>query len=337
MTIYMHIPQQRGEVTQKSYEGWIAINGFSFSTERVFQTHLASNFDLQTQEIFLYKPIDKVSPYLFSEAFSGKGIPEVKIDVINSQHHSLTRIILTNVMISEYNAFIIADDTPLEAISLNFTHLEFRYQPENQQTPPLSTKYATGSRASQASLLKRSLATYSDEGFKLFVATVYGEACGQSEVAWQAVASTIINRVNNRYFHVGIKHHTHKATTPEQVIKQPLWYEAYDCLTPNFLLAYDYLNGKTHKAPLHLEKMYALLKPIYYQNKVITNADHYFSPNSQKSGNRKNPKKYKNKTPKWAKDGLESGELEEVLIPFLSSSDDFQFFTTTPFNRRKHG
>ena len=39
-----------------------------------------------------------------------------------------------------------------------------------------------------------------DEEFILFVATVYGEACGQSEAAWKAVASVIMNRVGNKRF-----------------------------------------------------------------------------------------------------------------------------------------
>jgi len=58
-----------------------------------------------------------------------------------------------------------------------------------------------------------------DEAFILFVSTVYGEAAGQSEAAWQAIASVIKNRQNNRRFMYGQKHSKVVPTTVSEVIK----------------------------------------------------------------------------------------------------------------------
>lgn len=48
------------------------------------------------------------------------------------------------------------------------------------------------------------------EEFNLFVATVWGEAASQSEVAWQAVGSVIINRVGNQLW---ARYHFNKSVT----------------------------------------------------------------------------------------------------------------------------
>ena len=42
--------------------------------------------------------------------------------------------------------------------------------------------------------------THSETEFNLFVATIWGEGASQSEVAWQAIASVIMNRVGNRHW-----------------------------------------------------------------------------------------------------------------------------------------
>ncbi|MBI5447326.1 MAG: type VI secretion system tube protein Hcp [Gammaproteobacteria bacterium] len=331
MTIYLHVPNQKGNVTAKGYEGWIEATGLTFSAEReaLASPDNTSNrifSHIQAHEIHLFKDADRTSPFFFSEACTGKAIPEVTIDVVTATNMPLIQYKLENVLVSEYDFFAISDDQPIEALAFNFTHLEIRYFSNEQGLPgPISAKVQTGSKPSHAAQLKRQLTKRSDEGFKLFVATVYGEAAGQSEAAWQAVASSIINRVNSKYFRCGEKGHTLICSSTDEVITQPSWYEAYGSKNKTFRIAWHYLSNQNTSKPPHLDRMITLLKPIYYDNKLTTDADHYYSPNAQKNGHDKNPEKYTSVIPGWVLRGKSRHELVDVNIPRLQVNDDFRF------------
>lgn len=328
MAIYIHIPHQNGNATTKGYQGWTQANGFSFAANRDIQTvagHTGNRISshVLANEIHIFKHVDQLSPFLFGEACTGKAISKIKIEVVSDSGLPLIQYTLDNVIISEYDAFIIADDVPLEAIAFNFTHLEVRYfSHEKNSVTPVSAKMKTGSQPSLNSQIKRSIASRTEDGFKLFVATVYGEACGQSDIAWQAVASTIINRVDNKYFKVA----KHTLPTAEKVITQRCWYEAYYKKRESFTTAYSYLKGESQKKPLKIDSVIATIHPIYFKNLVTTNADHYYSPKTQREGHKKHPEIYLSDIPKWVTDGLKSGELIEINILGLTHKDDFKFY-----------
>lgn len=325
MAIYMHIPHQRGTVKARSYNGWIEAQGFSFGTEREISTVPGNTANriyspTHTTEILIYKITDQTSPFFFSEACTGKSIDQVKIDVVETSGLPFIQYLLDNVIVSEYTIFIIENGVPIEAISLNFTHLEIRYiSYEQGRAIPTSTKAQTGSSPTHVAKLRRHVEKQTDEGFKLFVATVYGKAANQSETAWKAIGSVIINRVQNKRFLHHLHDHYLKCETTSEVIIFT-GFDAYTRKTREFNLAMAFLEGRLQNPPQNLSHMIDALKPIYYTGKVTTNAILYYSPKTQARKHLENPRKYLEK-PKWR-----FSEISEVTIPGLSSNDDFKFF-----------
>ena len=155
-----------------------------------------------------------------------------------------------------------------------------------------------------------------DEEFILFVATVYGEAASQSEVAWRAVASVIMNRVGHPLWK---KNEMNKTVT--SVIK----CTGFDAIhkQKNFIKAFAFLSGEKEALNTFekniMKKMIEDLKPIYYEKQVITTANHYYSPNEQLRQHNLDPDNYP-AVPKFAK------YYKEVKITELKVHDDFKFY-----------
>lgn len=115
------------------------------------------------------------------------------------------------------------------------------------------------------------------EEFEIFVATVCGEAIGQSEGAWKGVAHTIMNRVARKY-------ETWKnCFTPTEVIRQT-GFEAYN--KKIFLAAREYM-----KAPAtasfndrdKLQRLITLVTPIFMrQGDDGAGAVFFYSPKAQR-------------------------------------------------------
>lgn len=314
MTIYLQIPEQKGAVTEQGYRNWINVLGLSFSTDK------ASKSLLQGHEIFIYKQLDHSSPFFFTQACGGQVIPHIKIDITETAHTPYIQYELENVLISEYDSFSISDDTPIESIGFNYTHLTMRSTSyENGIAKSYSFRMDIGSKPSPQVQLKRHITTRSDEGFKLFVATVYGEAANQSEVAWQAIASVIINRVDNKRFKYDKEGQGTRFYSPSEVIMLS-GFDACKEQTPLFKFAFSFMNNEKKPENVKIMHLINTLKPIYYQNKVTTNATMYYSPTAQHWLHEHNPKKYPVK-PKW-----NYPELEEVQVTGLLNTDDFKFF-----------
>lgn len=325
MTIYIRIPQQKGSVTAKNNQDWIEILHFSFSVDREIYTtpgHVCNRIcsDINADEIQIYKTVDKASAYFFSESCTGKAISEIDISIVNAQGMPIIQYKLDNVIISGYELFADEDDTPHETISLNFTDVEVRYSSiEGGVVKPISVKARTGSRASDLVRLHRHIENRSPEGFNLFVATVYGEAAAASEVAWQSIGSVIINRVNNRRFKHGPKHHTVRYCDTDEVIKLT-GFDAFTNKNIPYQGALAYMTRKSTAKPVKIDHLINILKPIYFEHKTTTDAELYFSPNEQKREHELDPKHYPEK-PRW-----NYNEITQVHIHNLAANDDFAFF-----------
>ncbi|MBI5447410.1 MAG: PAAR domain-containing protein [Gammaproteobacteria bacterium] len=119
-----------------------------------------------------------------------------------------------------------------------------------------------------------------EDEFKLFVATVWGEVANQSEAAWQAVGSVIINRVGHPYW-------GRRATSVTKVILNTGFDAAANNQNHEFKKAHTYLFHENSSNILNefekktLARMQSLLIPIYYNKQVTTNAHHYYSPKEQ--------------------------------------------------------
>lgn len=155
--------------------------------------------------------------------------------------------------------------------------------------------------------------TFSNE-FKLFIATVYGEAVGQGVLAWMAVASVIMNRVGKYEW-------KNKCPTITAVIEDHAAFSSYydpkiKSATLKFKLAQNYLNHPTGAPPNNLSEIIQTIYPIFNKvKKSTTTALFYYSPKESAE-------------PKYIKDDLAKGRIVKIEVNGISD-DDFIFYTYT--------
>jgi hypothetical protein len=174
-----------------------------------------------------------------------------------------------------------------------------------------------------------------DDDFKLFVATVYGEA-GSVQSAWEPVADTIMTRAENNKQNVrGVITRQGQFscyTNPDNIDWDNLpqdgnlfWNEHGE-----FLKAWTYLNNKningeatmnTSEKDL-INQMESALRP-YYEGEVKYKINYYYSPAAQIALNKKYPERYKI-LPGFL-DGLENPETYRVLVPNVPENK-FKFY-----------
>lgn len=154
MPTYLYIPKIKGNVTSAQHKDWIEINELDFQLNRHINTMPGQVFDRESSqpsisEISLSKQMDNSSALLFQQACTAKAIPEIKIDLCQTNHtnNAYTQFTLSNVMVSSYhlaNKKTLKEQRPIEIIKLSFDRIEFRYTPynkNNEAQSPLSTGY----------------------------------------------------------------------------------------------------------------------------------------------------------------------------------------------------
>lgn len=142
----------------------------------------------------------------------------------------------------------------------------------------------------------------------IFVATIYGEAAGQSPASWKAIANVIKNRLKQG-------REWKKYKTPLEII-QHTNFDAYTTKNTPYKQAYDYLSGKSKTVPssARIDAVKKAVEPIYFdQEEDTTNgAVLYYSPRAQQA--------LYGHPPKW-----NFSLLEEVKVSG-TEADDFKFF-----------
>ncbi|MBS0351722.1 MAG: hypothetical protein JSR33_11170, partial [Proteobacteria bacterium] len=185
-----------------------------------------------------------------------------------------------------------------------------------------------GCQPSLATHVRRQIQARTPEGFRLFVATIYGEMAGvhrSPELAWKAAGSVIMNRV-----HTGI---WHRYKTTDEIIA----HTGFDAYANPDKINWNHVNlhssfMKHHQqflkawATLHQQKMNShlamnpderklldhmrlTLEDIYYKNKTITTANYYYSPRGMHG-----------KTPSFLI-GIDKPEQYQVKIAGLNEKD----------------
>lgn len=153
--------------------------------------------------------------------------------------------------------------------------------------------------------------------FALFVATVYGEAASQSEGAWKAVGSVIMNRLNNKRFAYGPRGSKQIPITVKEVVETGR-FDAQWRRNEAFRQAEAYFKGEGK--PLKIDELIISMKPIFYGNIVTTDAVMYYSPKTQQYEHKHDPVNYK-ELPDW-----DFNVIEEASVKDLRKKDDFKFY-----------
>jgi hypothetical protein len=151
-----------------------------------------------------------------------------------------------------------------------------------------------------------------DESFRVFCATIAGEAIGCSPATWRAIASVIINRVGVREWH--------RYLTPLAVIANS-GFDAFAQENPPYKAAYKaFGSGWSAGLSTRLARLVDAVTGIYEgTEKPTTDAVLYYSPKAQSALHKSNPAKYRERPP-WNFD-----ELEQVVVRG-TEGDDFVFF-----------
>ncbi len=339
MSMYLFVPGVSGSTTAKGYEQWIPILAMDWGAGRIIETAPGNVVDRTRSnttglEMEIIKQMDQASPLLFAHVWGGKAIPEMQIHACYGGPNAFVPYLqctLSNVMVSEYSAHIDADDA-LELIALNYTDVEYSYTEYDSQGLPGSPSRVQGQIGSQpnaAAYVRREIKAGTEEGFKLFVATVYGEMAGvrhSRELVWQAVGSVIVNRVRKSIWH--------RFKTTDGIIKF-IGFDAY--MNPQKIKNWDDVNFKTlpvkrheqfikawailHKQNINknpalnqdeffkLVAMQKALHSVYYQHKTITDANHYYSPRGMFG-----------RTPSFLV-GIDKPEQYRVFLPGLNENE----------------
>jgi RHS repeat-associated protein len=153
--------------------------------------------------------------------------------------------------------------------------------------------------------------------FRLFAATIYGEAGGSSAAAQKAVGFVIENRVGQREW---------KALDTTSKVIEKSGFDAFSHNTKQFQEAMSYLSaGKTGSGQNRpLDALVKNVLPVYTGNEPDTTGGStlYYSPAAQAELSARYPASY-SATPNW-----DFGKLQETtgVVSGLKNTDDFKFY-----------
>ncbi len=152
--------------------------------------------------------------------------------------------------------------------------------------------------------------SYSKE-FKVFVATIYGEAANSSIRSWEIIAHSMRNRI-------GFGNWTEYSTI--YAIATTTGYDAYTRKNNPYNEAMSQF--KSEKISSSLKTLINTVRPIY-EGKIKDDTSgvvFYWSPKAQKQLHRDNPKLYTTAIPDWVKDNK-----KEIVKIAGTEKDDFQW------------
>lgn len=152
--------------------------------------------------------------------------------------------------------------------------------------------------------------SYSKE-FKVFVATIYGEAANSSIRSWEIIAHSMRNRI-------GFGNWTEYSTI--YAIATTTGYDAYTRKNDPYNEAMSQF--KSEKISSSLKTLINTVRPIY-EGKIKDDTNgvvFYWSPKAQKQLHRDNPKLYTTAIPDWVKDNK-----KEIVKIAGTEKDDFQW------------
>ena len=140
MTIYMQIPNVKGNVSADNYTGWIELGAIQFGASRsliqtVGKTTDRSSAHPSIKQIEITKQLDKASHELLKNVLVGNSLGTVNIHVCRISNGAVlpyAKYSLEKTMVSNYQEVIGSDGAPQERITLSFTKLERAYIPMDQ-------------------------------------------------------------------------------------------------------------------------------------------------------------------------------------------------------------
>lgn len=138
MPIYLQIDGIEGDATQEQHRRWTDIEALHWHVERNMNTTAGSAANREASEptvseITLTKVSDSSTPKLFREGTSGSTGKAVKIHFVTTGNPGNTYLeyTLTNTLVAHYSVNS-SGDRPIETVKLNFTKVEMKYTPYDE-------------------------------------------------------------------------------------------------------------------------------------------------------------------------------------------------------------
>lgn len=149
MPIYLQIDGIQGDATQETHRRWMDIEAIHWNVGRKMNTSAGSAANREASEpaiseVVLTKVSDSSSTKLFQEAVSGRSGKLATIHLVTTGNPGETYIEykLTNTLIANYSIDS-NGDRPVETIRLNFTKMEVKYTPYDENQKPQSPLIAS--------------------------------------------------------------------------------------------------------------------------------------------------------------------------------------------------
>ncbi|MER0237082.1 type VI secretion system tube protein Hcp [Fulvimarina sp. MAC8] len=149
MPIYLQIDGIQGDATQEQHRKWMDIEAIHWNVSRNMNTAAGSAANREASEpsiseVVLTKVSDSSATKLFQEACSGSTGKRAVIHLVTTGNPGMTYIEynLTNTLIANYSIDS-SGDRPVETIRLNFTKMEVKYTPYDENQTPQSPMIAS--------------------------------------------------------------------------------------------------------------------------------------------------------------------------------------------------
>jgi len=149
MPIYLQIDGIEGDATHQEHRKWMDIEAIHWDVSRNMNTSAGSAANREASEptiseVILTKVSDSSSTKLFKEACSGRTGKRATIHLVTTGDPGETYIEyqLTNTLIASYSIDS-NGDRPLETVKLNFTKMEVKYIPFDDNHTPQSPMIAS--------------------------------------------------------------------------------------------------------------------------------------------------------------------------------------------------
>jgi len=141
MAMYMKIDGIDGEATAVGHDKWVDIDSITWGTNRALSSNTGTSQDREgtlanVQDVTITKLMDVTSPAIFQESVVGKS-KTVQFHIAKQGSDGpevYMEYTLTNAMISGYQVSAAGDSgRPMESLSFNFTKVEMKYTPYDDQ------------------------------------------------------------------------------------------------------------------------------------------------------------------------------------------------------------
>lgn len=149
MPIYFQIDQINGDATHETHKQWMDIQSMHWNVSRNVNTlaGAAANREASepaVSEVTLTKVSDSSSTKLFQEACTGRQGREATIHMVTtgSPGEVYIEYKLHNALVASYTVSS-TGDRPVEQVTLNFTKMEVKYTPYDENNTPKSPMIAS--------------------------------------------------------------------------------------------------------------------------------------------------------------------------------------------------